>query len=439
MIKKLIVSLCLGFLFHTGFSQHIDKEKLDSYFEALEGSDKFYGSVAVVKNGQIVYTKSIGYADIESKTKADKESKYRIGSISKTFTSVLILKAIEEKKINLETTLNSFFPSIKNAEKITISHLLSHRSGIHNFTNDAEYLEWYTQAKTEQEMIELIAKGGSDFEPNSKADYSNANYVLLSYILEKVYKKPYADILQEKIIQVVNLKNTYVGKKINLKNKECNSYSYSTAWEKENETDMTIPMGAGNIVSTPSDLAIFSSALFHHKIISAQTVDAMTTLNERFGYGIFQMPFDDKKSFGHTGGIDGFSSVFGFFASDDIGFSIISNANNYNINTVTLVVLSAIFDKAYEIPNFKSYTLSSEDLDPYLGVYADASFPLKITISKNGNVLMAQATGQGAFSLEASEKNIFKFDQAGIVLEFKPENKTMTLKQGGGVFTLTKE
>ena len=180
MKRTLIASLLIGILSQTGLTQNFDKTKLDNYFNTLEANNKFMGSVAVSKNGAIIYTKSVGFSDIENNVKANENSKYRIGSISKTFTAVLVLKAVEEKKLDLNQTIEKYFPTIKNAEKITIKHLLSHRSGIHNFTNDKDYLTWNTQPKTEKEMVEIITKAGSDFEPDSKAEYSNSNFVLLS-------------------------------------------------------------------------------------------------------------------------------------------------------------------------------------------------------------------------------------------------------------------
>jgi CubicO group peptidase (beta-lactamase class C family) len=108
---------------------------------------------------------------------------------------VLVFKAIEENKLDLNQTIDKFFPEIDNADKITITHLLYHRSGIHNFT-DGNWSDWNTRPKTEQEMIEIISKGGSDFEPDSKASYSNSNFVLLTFILEKIYQNTYSNIIE---------------------------------------------------------------------------------------------------------------------------------------------------------------------------------------------------------------------------------------------------
>ena len=439
-MKKAILTTALFLtLGQIGFSQNLDKTKLDNYFNALEQNNKFMGSVAVSKNGEIIYIKSIGFADIENKVKATENSKYRIGSISKSFTTVLILKAVEQKKLNTNQTIDKWFPTIKNAKKITVNHLLSHRSGIHNFTDDKDYLTWNTQPKTEKEMIEIIAKGGSDFNPDSKAEYSNSNFVLLTYILEKTFTKSYSDLLQEFIVKPIGLKNTYVFGKINPSNNECKSYIFSGSWKTETETDFTVPLGAGAITSTPSDLTKFADALFSGKLLTNESLEIMKTIKDGYGIGLFQIPFYKSVGYGHTGGIDGFSSIYSYFSDDKISYALISNGTNINNNDISIAVLSAIYDKPYEIPVFTTFTLTSEDLDKYLGVYASKQIPLKITISKDGNTLIAQGTGQPAFQIEATEKDKFKFDQAGAKFEFNLTAKTMILFQGGGQINFTKE
>ena len=116
-----------------------------------------------------------------------------------------------------------------------------------------------------------------------------------------------------------------------------------------------------------------------------------------------------------------------------------SNGSNYTNNNIAIAVLNAVFNQLYEIPTFKTLELPSADLDQYLGIYSSKDIPLKIAVTKNDTTLMAQATGQSAFPLDASDKNIFKFDQAGIILEFMPANKTMILKQGGKNYNFIKD
>lgn len=437
MKRELWIAFCLGLLWQTGFSQNIDKTKLDRYFEVLEQNDRFMGSVAVAIDGKLVYTNAIGFADIKNNIKVNEGAQYRIGSISKTFTAVLTLKAVEEGKLDLNQTIGKYFPAIENAESITVKHLLYHRSGIHNFTNDADYLTWNTEAKTEKEMVGIIVKGGSDFEPDTKMGYSNSNYVLLSYLLEKCFHMPYADLLEKYIVEPIGLKNTYLGG--GAMNGECSSYRYRGGWESVPATDMSIPVGAGGVISTPVDLVKFSAALFHGQLLNAKSLAEMKNIKDNFGMGLVQIPFYDKRGYGFSGGIDGFSAVFSYFPEENLAYALTSNGTRYNNNNVSIAVLSAVYNKPYDIPVFTSFEVSAEDLKKYLGTYASSQIPLKITITQADKTLIAQATGQPSFPLEATEEDKFKFDQAGVVLEFNPEEKTMILKQGGGQFAFQNE
>ena len=433
-MKNLILLLLI--LCQVAFSQSFDKTKLDKYFNSLDDNNKFMGSVAVSKNGEIIYLKSIGYADINNNIKANNETKYRIGSISKSFTAILVLKAVENKKLELNQTIDKWFPTIKNSEKISVKQLLNHRSGIFNFTNSPNYLNLSTQVKTEEEMIEIIKAGGNNFSPDSRAEYSNSNYVLLTYILEKTFLKSYSELLSEYIVKPLDLKNTYVFGKINTINNESKSYKFLGSWIEESETNYTIPLGAGAITSTTSDLTKFADALFGEQLLNSESLELMKTIQEGYGYGLFQIPFYSSLGFGHTGGIDGFSSVFAHFPEENISYALTSNGTIINNNDISIAVLSAVFNKPYEIPEFISY--ASVDLDKYLGVYSTEQIPLKITITKNGNTLIAQGTGQPEFPLEAINKHIFEFDQVGAKFEFILEENKMILFQNGMQINFTK-
>ncbi len=439
-MKHLIFfGIILTILFGNANAQTLNAQKLDSLLQKLESKDKFMGSIAIMENGKMLYSKVIGFADIETEKRSIVETKYRIGSISKMFTSCLVFKAIEENKLSLNQTIDKFFPTIKHAEKITIENLLNHRSGIHNFTNDSDYLQYNTTIKSEPEMVAIIQNGKSNFEPNTKAEYSNSNYVLLSFILQKLYNKPYKELLAEKIIKPLGLKHTYFGSKISIASNECNSYSYIEKWEKETETDMSIPMGAGAVVSNPTDLVNFIEALFKGKIINEASLEKMKTIRDNYGMGIFQVPFRDKKGYGHTGGIDGFHAVVCYYPDSKLSVALTSNGMVYESNNILIAALSSYFGYPFTIPTFESVKLESGELDKYIGVYSSPDFPLAITITKDGNKLFAQASGQSAFPLDATGKDIFEFAPAGIKLEFKPTEKQMILMQGGRKFVLTKK
>ncbi len=235
------------------------------------------------------------------------------------------------------------------------------------------------------------------------------------------------------------LKNTYYGSKINNLSNECNSYTFNgSLWELSTETDMSIPHGAGAIVSSTKELNTFITALFNMKLISKTSLDEMTNTTDHYGKGIFPMPFYDNTSYGHTGGIDGFSSVLSYFPKDSISVAFCSNGMNYKMNDILIGILNIYYGKAYTLPVFKTINLSIAQLTKYEGVYSKKDFPLKITIKVTDKQLTAQGTGQGAFPLEAVNENEFKFDAAGIIIIFSADGK-LNLKQGGGDIEMKKE
>lgn len=419
-------------------AQSFKSEKIDSLFSLLEQNDKFMGSISISENQKVIYEKTIGFADIENKIKADSLTKYRIGSISKIFTATLVLKAIEEGKLEINQTIEKYFPKIKNANRITIKNLLNHSSGIHDFTRNDDYLKWNTKLQSKEDMIKRIVISGNDFEPNSKSEYSNSNFVLLTFILEDIYETTFPKILKKQIVKPLNLKNTYYGGKIK-NNNEAHSYSYLGKWVKKEETDMSVPQGAGGIVSNSKDLNTFIEQLFLGNIISNKSLKLMKTIENGYGLGLLRFPYNDKISYGHTGGIDEFKSVTSYFPKDKLAISLSSNGTNYDINKVLLAVLATFYNDSFDLPNFETITIISEDLDKYLGTYSSKEIPPKIIVSKEGNNLIAQATGQGAFPLEAIETDIFIFEQAGVKLEFNPDKNEMTLEQSGKKFLFKKE
>ncbi len=420
-------------------SQQFNKAKLDSFFDLLEAKDRFMGSVAISKQGKVIYTRSLGWADVSKKQKVNENTLYRIGSISKTFTAVLVIKAVEEGKLRLDQKLSGFFPGQPNSEKITIEHLLRHQSGIANFTDDSSYLNWNTTPQSESELSARIAAMGSVFEPGSKSEYSNSNYVFLTYILQKAMGSDFSSLLERWITKPLKLQNTRLGGKIDLSRNECKSYGYGEGWVEETETDMSIPLGAGAIISTPTDLVKFSDALMGGKVLKPESFTLMSKLERDFGFGLFSIPFYEMNALGHTGGIDGFQSVFSHFKEADVSYALTSNGSRIDNNDVSIAMLSALFGKPFSLPEFSDYAPQAADLEPLTGLYASSQMPLKITVSLSGTALSAQATGQSAFPLEPIAPNRFQFLPAGIEMTFNPAEQSMTLKQGGATFQFKKE
>src|SRR5690606_26284416 len=244
---------------------------------------------------------------------------------------------------------------------------------------------------------------------------------------------------EKNIAKPIGLKNTYLAKTIDVNDNEVQSYNYVGNWKLETETDASIPLGAGAIVSNTEDIILFSNALFEGKLLQPSSLEYMKTLKDNDGAGLFQFPFNENLGYGHTGGIDGFQSIFTYFDSHKSTYVMLSNGANTNTNTISLVLLSEAFGVPYELPEINTYKVDPKDLDAHLGVYSSTQLPIKITISKVGETLMAQATGHSSFPLEAVKKDVFQFEVAGIVIEFNSKENNLILKQGGGNFTFSKE
>ncbi len=445
-MKILTLTLVFAFSLSLYSQRSVDREKLNTYFELLEANNKFMGGVSIYKGDTLIYEQYCGFADIENQKQANNLTKYRIGSISKMFTSVLVFKFIEQGKLSLDDKLSKFYPSVKNADIITISQLLNHHSGIHNFTDDKDYPGYMILQKSREQMLDIIVSKSVDFEPGEKGQYSNSNYVLLSLILEEISGQTYSDLVQDYICRPYGLKHTKIGDQIKPDENEAYSYSFQELWVKRLETNMSITMGAGSLISVPGDLNLFIQKLFNGEILPDYLFQQMIEMEDGFGRGIFQFPFYDKTLLGHNGGIDGFRSNLAIYPEEKISLAVTGNGFNYDLNDILLVCLSEVFDKDYELPDFsaKKMTWPQEELKKLEGSYASSQIPLKISLALKEGVLFAQASGQAAFPLTSFEGGSFRFEPAGVEIVFKMDSTHLLegefeLRQRGAVFKYVKE
>ncbi|NVK25738.1 MAG: serine hydrolase [Gammaproteobacteria bacterium] len=404
--------------------------KMDHLLGKFYANDKFMGSIAVSKKGEDVYSKAIGYSDINSKKVSSTDTKYRGGSITKMFTSALIFNAVEDKKLSLDTTLKGFFPSIVNASKITIRQLLNHRSGIPSFTKDPLFWEIRTENITRSSLLNLISEYPSNFEPDSQHEYSNSNYFLLSQILESVFQQTYADLLQKEILEPLALQKTYTGQSISNQNNEAYSYVFEDCWKIFQETDLSIALGSGDIVTTPQDLNTFTTALFNKQLISADSLKNMTMIRDNVGFGIFPYSHKNTHGFGHGGTIDGFHSISIYFPHEQLAVSIMSNAIDYNINNLLTHILKLYFDEPFELLSFSAVKLTSAELAKYVGVY-EGEGPGKFTITQRDDVLYAQLNDSFIDPLLYLGDHKFINEETGANFIFDPDANTLGLEQSG--------
>ncbi len=423
------ITILLGIfiaLFLTGNAQP-KQTRLDSLFRLLETNQKFMGTVALMQDDQITFNHAYGFAEVSEKLPAGPGTVYRIGSITKTFTAVMILQMVDKGKLALDDKLEQFFPFIDGADKITIDQMLRHRSGLFSLTSDSAYMGYHTQPQTRQQLLSRIREYRLQFAPDEKVEYSNTNYLLLGWLLEDLSGMSYAQLLQQEIAKPLGLKYTYSTNPGN--GFAATSYNWNgNNWVNETFTHMSVPGGSGNIYSTAEELLVFYHALFSGRLISETSLKNMMELKDNFGLGVFDMPFYEYKGFGHTGGIDGFRSVTIYFPEQKVGVAVCSNALNYNQNEIIISLLSHAFGRPWQLPVVEQAQVEEKVLETYAGTYSAEGFPLKLTIRHRNGKLFGQGTGQPEFPLEARSADTFVFDNAGINITFR--DGKLHLRQG---------
>ena len=426
-------------LFTAGYAQALDKAKLDQLFDRLLEKNKGMGSVTIVKDGNVLYSRSFGYGQINGTEKkpATAETKYRIASITKTYTAVMIFQLVEEGKLKLTDTLDKFFPQIPNAGRITIAQILNHRGGIPGMEQDGS---WGLQPRTRDEVVARIAQGQPEFEPDARHGYSNTGYILLGYILEKVGGKPYPEALKERITSKIGLKDTYLGVGNTDPGKnEALSYRYIGGWREAAELDFSVPAGAGAIVSTPTDMAKFIQALFDLKLVSQDSLKQMTTMREGEGMGMEPFTFAGKTLYGHTGGSGSSGAWLAYYPEEKLALAYTTNMKIYGVRSIVSGVFDIYWNRPFQIPALDAFDVSPEVLDRYLGVYTIAGTPAKMTVTRDGATLYIQAGSEpSAVPLEATSENTFKIDPAP-VFEFDAEKGQLTIKRPQGEIVFTKQ
>jgi CubicO group peptidase (beta-lactamase class C family) len=446
--SKYIRTISLSVLVLSGaiipaFAAGPDTVQLDSLLLRLSRHHKMMGSLAVMEDGNLVYNRAVGLA--QPGTPATPESRYRIGSISKTFTAVIIMQLVEEGKLKLDTKLAKFYPKMPNAKLITVEMLLRHRSGLGSFTDRADYMLWNTLAKKPAELLDIMQKEKTVFAPDSSARYSNTNYVLLGWIAEKVTKKPMALLIEERISKKAGLTHTTFGGALDTGKGDVQSFRrVKQEWTVFSPTDMSIPLGAGAVVSTSADVARFYNALFSGKLLKAGTVAQMTTLKDGFGMGLFRIPFGEDFAWGHNGGIDGFVSNAAFFPSKKMSIALLTNGlDDVPMNDMLIGAISLSFGVPYTLPEFgkPAYVVEEAVLNRYAGLYSAPGFPLKLNIFVKEGKLFGQGTGQGAFPLTPLSDTEFEFVRAGIKVTFGMQDgkPSLTILQAGRATVMTRE
>lgn len=451
-MKKIFLLLILN-CFVSTYSQSTDyKKSIDSLLNYFQENNAFSGSILLQKDNQTIYRG-------EFNKFPNGTDKYRIGSITKIFTAVIVFQLIEEGKLKLDTKLSTFYPTIKYADKITIGNLLSHTSGIYNYLEWEEYYNQKSSIYTKENMLKLIQQGKPESKPNKESSYSNSNYTLLGYIIEDITKKEYSENVKCRIIHPLGLQNTYYETDKSESFKRNDSYKFDgEIWSKENDTHPSFTLAAGAMVSTTEDLSRLMFALFNGNLVSGKSLEQMkkTSLQTGIGYGLFRTPFYDKNGYGHTGRIDEFRAATSYFTADNLTLTILTNGTSIKLNDIALGIASKYYHINYQRPNLTAYeNANAPQTQVYTGIYRAKLAGIigigkfKITQAGKNHLYIAmynnekdnvkesrkallKRTGENEFySFDANAKLQFLLNKKGVVIGIK-------LTQGNNAINCTK-
>ncbi|HRO44476.1 serine hydrolase [Agriterribacter sp.] len=422
---KALLSLFITIISITIYAQ-TKEEKLHQLMEAYFNINKLNGSVLVTQNGKILLNRGYGLRSISDSLPNDTNTVFQVGSLTKQFTATVILKLEEMKKLNVTDKLSRYFPDYPNGDSITIENLLNHTSGIFNYTDDKVFMQTAAMKPVTQEIMLASFKNKLlKFTPGSNWEYSNSNYILLGYIIEKITKKPYEKVVQEMIFNPLKMTSSgFNFSELKSDNKAKGYMIYSKEGGKESlEFDPTVSYAAGAMYTTTSDLSKWQKGISLYKIISRASFDRATTPNKNnYGYGNYTLNIDGKKLIAHGGLTFGYSSYLGRIDQDDISIVILNNIVNTSINDIAKDVLDIVYDKPYRLPEtIKEVTLSPEILNRYIGSYQVAP-QVSIAITVENGQLFGQATGQDKILLTPQKEDFFFIRGADVQIEFKKDS-----------------
>jgi len=435
-MKKIVVLVAVLFIGHFSFAQ---ADKLDALIDAYAKLYKFNGSALVAKNGTILLNKGYGYRNAADKTANNEQTIFQLGSITKQFTSAVILKLQEEKKLSVSDKLNKYFPGYPKGDSITIEQLLTHTSGIYSYTNDPNFMaNEVTKPANREMMMALFRDKPFDFSPGTGWNYSNSGYSLLGYIIEAVTKKPYEQAVRKYIFTPLGM--THSGFDFtNLKAKE-KATGYFKLDDKESVAapivDSSVSYSAGAIYSTTGDLYLWHKALEKNNILSkAQQEKAYTPVKNKYGYGWGIDSIEGKRKVSHSGGIHGFTTNISRVPEDDICIVLLSNASDPTLGEITKSIFAILYGKEYKLPKERTAVkLPEEKLKEYEGEY-EINKDLHVIMSVKDGELVAAPTGQRTDILYAEKEDFFFAKSADIQVEFtrndKKEIDGFILHQGG--------
>ena len=405
-------------------------EKADDLIQAAIPNNEHGVAVLVANSDEVVYEKYHGFADVANSRKVDSNTIFRIGSVTKQFTAIAILKLAEQGKLNVNDKLSQYIPDFPKGDHVTIHHLLTHTSGIISFTDQNNFLREVSQPIKTADLINRIKVYGYEFEPGEKWKYNNSAYYILSYLIENVSGMSYSDYLQKYLLEPAGMKNS--GVYYNAEKYENEALGYSNVGPEMKRAlnwDMSWAGGAGNMYSTVGDLHNWNQSLFNGKIITKNSLEqALSPVklndgsNYPYGYGLLLSEYKGLEKIWHNGGLNGFLSALTYYPETDASVVVLSNAYpplQLVPDVITQRLTDIFFSDKIQLP--KEQKLEVEELQQYVGEFAYPSARMKTRV-KDGQ-LYAQLTGQPEFPIFYKGDHTFFWKVVDAQIQFKHDEQ----------------
>lgn len=424
-----IISISLVLVFGAGFAgaQEADEAALNVWLEAHIAADGPGAAVIAVRNGKTILRAGYGLADIENSLPVSADSVFRLGSISKQFAAAAIMLLAEDGKLSVTDPITKFLPDYPtHGHDITLHHLLTHTSGLRNYTDVPGWYKNYSKMPlTTEELIASFSAEEMDFAPGARYNYSNSGYVLLGAIIEAVTDGGYEDFIQARLFDPLALDQTYYGGHVKLIPKRVRGYSVDPdgGFVNADFIDMAVPHAAGALLSTVDDLAVWFAALSSGRVVSAESYAAMTaktTLNDGetsdYGYGLYAQTLKGRASVAHSGGINGFSTSALYLPGEGLYVAALRNVGGgspdpgFIVQSIAAMVIGDPFSERVAID------LDGQQKARHIGTYkAESGADIRVLI-EDGELFIDGALGRR--QALAASPDVYFFDNSFWRLEF---------------------
>lgn len=410
-------------------------DQSDSLLSAYFKQDLFTGTVLISQKGKVVFEKSYGLANREDSIANSSATQYRIGSLSKPFTSLIILQAKENGLLKLEDPLSKYLPGFLKGDSVTIENLLNHTSGIRSLTSTKRYNSDRLNIKGRADVLEILKAEPFAFSPGSSWQYSNSNYILLSYIAEDLSKRPMARLVHE-FSAKLGMRNTGMDYKERRAPLKAQGYEAVAVQDYVPVADQNISIisGAGGMYSTAKDLLKLDRALYSERIIRGTSRELMFTPGKGdYGLGWETGNYKGRKELGHSGSIEGFKSMILRYPESETCIIFLSNYWNTPGQEICNSLKAIVFNEAYQVPRMRSFiSLSPGQLKAFEGEYSFKGAMI-MTLKAQAGQLLSIIQGQPMVAFKPMSESEFYNKSNGAEISFQKNEKGMI-----GSFRLTK-